>query len=259
MLRAYVYNEEKKVWLEEESLLLHDLCAILDEDDKILYLWKGPKSSSQLLDKGYKQIKDLLSNYPNVNIELITIKKKIPPNIKDKIDTMLASIETEDDIFLQFSRRSTIRLFFLMSLSIFTLSFFSLWNVVRYFSIFDWNGNVVLNPKQYETWINISKILAILSLIFFIVNVGIGIVEYEHQVIIFSAIGIIVCIGIILYLNQGIYLFLFQERSSSSFYIIAQSDINWFCIFITSALLIYLVPNCYKFIVFLRKYGEYLF
>lgn len=47
MLRTYIYNEDKKVWLEEETLLLHDLCAILDEDDKILYIWNGPKSSPE--------------------------------------------------------------------------------------------------------------------------------------------------------------------------------------------------------------------
>ena len=28
MLRTNIYNEDKKVWLEEETLLMHDLCAI---------------------------------------------------------------------------------------------------------------------------------------------------------------------------------------------------------------------------------------
>ena len=77
MLRAYIYNEENKVWLEEESLLKHDLCAILDDDEKILYIWNGPKSSSELLEKGYKSIENLLSNHPNVEIQLIKLKAPI--------------------------------------------------------------------------------------------------------------------------------------------------------------------------------------
>ena len=258
MLRAYIYNEEKKVWLEEESILKHDLCAILDDDEKILYIWNGPKSSSDLLEKGYKSIENLLSNHPNVEIQIIKLKKRIPPKIKNKLDTMLASIESEEDIYLQFTRRSTIRLFFIMSLSIFIVSILSLWNVFRFSNIFNWNGNIVIKPDNYETWINISKILTILCLIFFIVNVGIGILENEHQVIIFSATGLIICIGIILYLNQGIYLFLFQKRSDSSLYVIAQADINWFFITILIAELIYLVPSFYKFIIFIKKYREYL-
>ena len=259
MLRAYIYNEENKVWLEEESLLKHDLCAILDDDEKILYIWNGPKSSSELLEKGYKSIENLLSNHPNVEIQLIKLKKRIPPKIKNKIDIMLASIEGDEDIFLQFTRRSTIRLFFLMSLSILIVSIFSLWNIFRFSNISTWTGNVVIKPDKYETWINISKILIFLCLIFFIVNVGIGILENEHQVIIFSATGLIICIGIVLYINQGVYLFLFQIRSDSSFYVIAQADINWFFFTILIAELIYLVPNFYKFIIFIIKYREYLF
>ena len=75
MLRTYIYNEDKKVWLEEETLLMHDLCAILDEDDKILYIWNGPKSSPERFEKGYKTIESLLSNYPNMDLKLIKLKK----------------------------------------------------------------------------------------------------------------------------------------------------------------------------------------
>lgn len=259
MLRAYVYNEEKKVWLEEESLLLHDLCAILDEDEKILYIWNGPKSSSELVEKKYKSLEILLSNYSNLNFQIIRLKKKIPPKIKTKIDDMLNSLKIDDDITSQFSRRSTIRLFFIMSLSIFILSILSLWNFLQYFNYSNWNGNFVITPKKYDVWINTSKLLILICFIFLIINLGIGILEIEHQVIVFSATGLMVCLGIIFYLNQGVYLFLFQKRSTSSFYIINQSDINWFCITILFAELIYLVPYFKKFISFSIKYRSFIF
>lgn len=259
MLRTYIYNEDKKMWLEEESLLLHDLCAILDEDEKILYIWNGPKSSPERLEKGYNSIESLLSNYPNMDLKLIKLEKKIPPKLKVKIDDMLASMKIDEDNFLQFTRFSSIKIFFISSLLIITLSVLSLLNLMRHSDLLNWSGNIALKAENYETWINISKFLIFLSLCLFIINTGIGILESEHQVIIFSTAGIIICIGIILYLNQGIYLFLFQERSSSSFYVIARSDVNWFFITILSAEFIYLIPNIYKLTIFVRHYREYIF
>ncbi|GAG89414.1 unnamed protein product, partial [marine sediment metagenome] len=40
---------------------------------------------------------------------------------------------------------------------------------------------------------------------------NIGIIEIEYQVIIFSLLGVLVCSGLIIYLQQGLFLFLFQE------------------------------------------------
>ena len=175
MLRTYIYNEDKKVWLEEETLLMHDLCAILDEDDKILYIWNGPKSSPERFEKGYKTIESLLSNYPNMDIKLIKLKKKIPPRIKKKIDDMLASITSEEEDFLQFTRFASIRLFFVSSLVIITLSILSVLNLMRHSDLLKWHGNIAIKADNYETWINISKFLIILSLVLFIINLGIGI------------------------------------------------------------------------------------
>ncbi len=259
MLRTYIFDEDKKAWLEEESLLLHDLCAILDEDKQNLYLWNGPKSSPERLEKGCNLIEKLLSNYPNLNLKLIKLQKKIPPQIKKKIDTMLASIESDDDDFLQFTRLFSIKIFFISTLAIITLSALSLLNVMRHAELLDWNGTIAIKPANYETWINITQYLIIITLILFVINLGIGILESEHQVIVFSSAGIIICIGIILYLNQGIYLFLFDERSSSSFYVIARSDVNWFFITILLAEIMYLVPSTYKLAIFVRKYREYIF
>ena len=259
MLRTYIFDQDKKVWLEEESLLLHDLCAILDEDKQNLYIWNGPKSSPERLEKGYTLIEKLLLNHPNLDLKLIKLQKKIPPHIKKKIDAMLASIESDEDDFLQFTRFSSIKIFFISTLAIITLSMLSLLNIIQHSNLLNWDGTIAIKPAHYETWINISQFLILVSLILFIINLSIGIFESEHQVIVFSSAGIIICIGIILYLNQGIYLFLFQERSSSSFYVIARSDVNWFFITILLAESMYLVPNSYKLAIFVRQYHEYIF
>jgi len=259
MLRTYIYNEDKKAWLEEDTLFLHDLCAILDEEENNLYIWNGPKSSPERLEKGYNSIQSLLSNYPDMQLKVIKLEKKIPSNIKKKIDELLTSIKRDEDDFLQFTRFFSIKTFFISSLGIIALSVLSILNLMRHSDLLNWWGTIAIKADNYETWINISKILIILSLCLFIINTGIGILENEHQVIVFSAAGIIICIGIILYLNQGIYLFLFQERSSSTFYVIARSDVNWFIITILSAELIYLIPTTYKLTIFVKRYREYIF
>ena len=56
MLRIYIYNPNSDVWIEEEyELLFHDVCAILDDNTRKIFLWRGPKSSKYSLEKGIKQ------------------------------------------------------------------------------------------------------------------------------------------------------------------------------------------------------------
>ena len=48
MLRTFIFDETKSHWIEEEQRLLsQDICAILDEENVILYLWNGPKSKKK--------------------------------------------------------------------------------------------------------------------------------------------------------------------------------------------------------------------
>ena len=43
MLRTYIFNAQKNIWIEEEEYLLyHDLCAFLDEDNQIRTIGKAP-------------------------------------------------------------------------------------------------------------------------------------------------------------------------------------------------------------------------
>ena len=93
----------------------------------------------------------------------------------------------------------------------------------------------------------------------FILNIIIGLYEMEAQVIIFSLMGLIICSGILLYLQQGIYLFLFQEGSTSTLYLIKIQDITLFYIIILSAIAIFELPNLLKLISFIRTYRKYIF
>ncbi|MFW9971733.1 MAG: hypothetical protein ACFFDF_16190 [Candidatus Odinarchaeota archaeon] len=260
MLRTFIFDEAKSHWIEaEHSLLSQDICAIFDEESNMLYLWNGPKSKKTKFRKGYRQLKQLISNYPELNIQLILSKKNFPNQIQNKVDSLLKSMKLESGKNLKFSRFTTIWIFsiciviavILPILSFLNLSSSLLWPIFY--------GNYQVNYIAYEVWINISKIFTLITLILFFINLLIGIIEYENQIIIFSIISIIISIGSILYLNQGIFLFLFQEGSTSTIYLILPKDLLLFLILNLMALLIFEIPNIYKLISFFKTYRTFIF
>jgi hypothetical protein len=87
----------------------------------------------------------------------------------------------------------------------------------------------------------------------------IGIIEVEYQVIIFSLIGVLVCSGLGIYLQQGIFLFLFQEGSSSSIYVITQNDVIEFLTVVVLGIIVFEIPNVIKLISFVKIYRKFVF
>jgi FtsH-binding integral membrane protein len=87
----------------------------------------------------------------------------------------------------------------------------------------------------------------------------IGIIESEYHAIIFSLVGVLVCSGLIIYLQQGIFLFLFQPGHSSSIYYISQNDINEALIIIFSGILVFEIPNIVKLFSFIKIYRKFVF
>jgi len=260
MLRTFIFDESKSHWIEEEQrLLFQDICAILDEENNILYLWNGPKSKKKKFREGYRQIRQLISNYPELNIQLIMSRKNFPIPIQNKLDSLLESMKLESGKNLKFSRFTTIRIY---SISIIISVILPITSILNLSSSLFWPkffSNYQINNISYAVWINTSKLLCLITLIFFSINLLIGIIEYENQVIIFSTNSVIISIGMILYLNQGIYLFLFQEGSTSSIYLILPKDIFIFLILNFIALMILEIPNIYKLISFFKTYRKFIF
>jgi hypothetical protein len=260
MLRTFIFDESKSHWIEEEQhILSQDICAILDEENKIIYLWNGPKSKKAKFRKGYKQIKQLISNYPQLNIHLVMARKNFPILIQNKLNSLLESMKLRKGKNLKFSRFTTIRIYsisIIITVILPIISFLNLSTSLLWPRLLE---NYRINNVDYANWINMSKIITIITLIFFCINILIGIIEYENQVIIFSVISIIISIGLIMYLNQGIFLFLFQEGSTSTTYFILPKDIFVFMLLNLIALLIFEIPNIYKLISFFKTYRKFIF
>jgi len=259
MLRTFIFDEAKSHWIEEEQRLLsQDICAILDEENVILYLWNGPKSKKKKFRQAYKKLKQLLSNYQDLNIQLILSKKNFPMQIQNKLNSFLDSMKSGEKMNLKFSRFTTIRIYFISIIIAVLLPILSFLNLSTSFFWSRFLGNYEVNNINYTNWIGFSKIITLITLIFFSINLLIGIIEYENQVIVFSLCSIIISIGIIIYLNQGVFLFLFQEGSTPTTYFILPRDIFIFLLLNLTALLIFEIPNIIKLLSFFKTYRKFI-
>jgi len=260
MLKTYIFNEANKNWIEEHSsLLYHDLCALLDEERNIIYIWNGPKSSQVRLKKGYELLGKLVSNYPNINFQITMLNKKVPDYVQIRLDKMLSEIKQEDKKeFDKFSRFITLRLYFIFLLLALIFPIISFLNLSISLAWRKTGYNYEVSSILYDNWLSISLFFIILTIISFAIILTIGIIEIEYKIITYSIIGLVVSSGIAIYLQQGIFLFLFQDGSTASIYYIRQSDILLFLVVIVFGISIYEIPNFVELINFIKVYHKFI-
>ena len=242
MLNTYIFNEVKNSWIEEEHVLLfHDLCVFLDVTQKKAFLWNGPKSTRDKLEKGKDSLIDIFSSFQDSDFEVIVLSDDFPSHIKGKLDDMLETAKHEEDAEKYvFTRFITIRIYLIMNLiSLILPAFmmFNLWGSLFWAQI---SPNVSISSVNFLNWINFAIIMVSFTLIALIINIGLSIYENEITALIISLSGIIISIGMIVYLQQGIFLFLFQEGSTESLYLINFADLIRFLIIVTILSLIHI-------------------
>jgi hypothetical protein len=260
MLRTFIYDDSKSHWLEEEhNLLAHDICVVLDEEKGILYIWRGSKSNKNRFKRGYKQLNGFISNFSDLDLQVMLVKEDFPIEVQKKLNTMLNKSIQERSATLLFSRFITIRLYFVFLLGSIFFPIISLLNLSTSLVWNSLNGNLEVSNLTYQMWVDISQILIFMTGTFFIINIIIGIIEMENQVIIFSIIGLFISIGIFLYLGFGIYLFLFQEGSTLDNFIIRRRDIEIFLLINGLSVIFFESLNIYKLISFLKTYRNFIF
>jgi hypothetical protein len=233
--------------------------VVLDEEKGILYIWRGSKSSKNRFKRGYKQLNGLIPNFSDLDLQVMLVKKDFPIEIQKKLNIMLNNSIQERSANLLFSRFITIRLYFVFLLG---SIFFPIIFLLNLSTSLAWNpssGNLEVSNLNYQMWVDISQILIFMTGIFFIINLIIGIIEMENQVIIFSIIGLFICIGIFFYLGFGIYLFLFQEGSTLDNFIIRRRDIELFLLINGLLVTFFESLNIYKLISFLKTYRNFIF
>lgn len=261
MKRTFIFNDEKDRWIEEsEILLFQDLLAIFDEESSSIYLWKGPKIKEKKAKQGKKRLKELLSEKTEKKWTLYEDKNSFPSEIQKTLNSMLEPTKERRKIDrLNFSHFFTIRLCFLVLLGI--VLFHTLSIISAVIPLFNPIGgsSLLITAAFYEFWLFGYQSFVVISLILCIINLLIAIYERDIELIIFSLIGIVVNIGITLYLQRGIFLFLHQPGSTSSLYLISLSEMIVFSILNLLALLLALLPHIYKLFNFVNIYWKFIY
>lgn len=261
MFKIFIYYEEQDKWVEERShLLYHDLAVFIDEDSKVIYLWSGPKCTRERSKKGSEALNSIIETYTEKSFQVKNLNKKIPTRIKSVLKNLLEITEKEQQLQeYQYSHFITIRLHFILSIICLILPIFAI--LILGSSLF-WDSigtAYLINAIYYNNWLSSANIFNLVCLILFIPQLIISIYEYEKSIIVFSSISIIICISLLLFLQQGIFLFQFQEISTPNLYYINKIDLYLFLLLISSSILLFEIPNTIKTISFLRIYKKFIF
>jgi hypothetical protein len=261
MQKVFIYDDVKEKWINESDILLfHDLVAVFDDNTNLIYIWKGDKIRKSKLEKGMKGIEDVLSEKEYSKWKLITDEGKFPEGVNQKIDSMLKiTKKRKQEEQLKFTHFFTIHLSFIFLLAIVAFAVCSLINLLTPLFNPITNISYQILASEYNLWLKLNQIFTILTLIFLSGNFIISLYERELEMFIFSVIGIIVDIGIILYLRQGIFLFIHQTGSTFSLYLISVPDLISFILLNLTSIGIILGSTSYKLFKFLKTYLKYIF
>ena len=261
MLRTYIFNNIDNIWIEEKSTLLkHDICAFLDEDQQAIYIWKGPKSTKEKYRRAISAIKPLIQGGTTFHLTLNDIDQKFPPYIQTRLDELIkAKSDGDERSKYLFSHFITIKIYFILLLINIILPLVSIINLASFFNWTSLGSNYMVIAETYNYWFSFSSLMILISIISFSASIIIGIFEQEYQVIVLSSIGLIVCIGLLIYLQQGIFLFAFQEGSTESTYLIKKTNLYLFLGLISTVEATFLIPNIIKLIAFLKTYKKFIF
>lgn len=261
MLKIFIYTEQQDKWVEESThLLYHDLVAFIDKDRNIIYLWNGPKCTKDKLKKGKKSIHKLLRDFTDINFQIKKLNKDIPPHIKNRLENLLDTSKKEKELAnYQYSHFFTIRLHTIISIVALILPIVSF--IILSSSLFWENvGNdFLIKASNYNIWLISALIPLIISLLLFISQLIIAVYEHDTSIIIFSSTSIVLSISLLFYLQQGVFLFQFQEASTYFLYYIAKLDIYLFLLMIGLAIGLFEIPNIIKTLNFLSTYKKFIF
>lgn len=261
MIKVFIYYEKENKWIEEPSnILYHDFVALIDEETKIIHLWNGPQNSKEKKKKGIEAVNDLINTYTDIAFQVKNFNKKSPSHIKNKLNKLLELTKKEQELAdYQYSHFITIRLHSFLSIITIILPITVLF-ILGYSLFWDKIGNnYIINARNYNNWISSASILLFICLLLFIPQLIMGACEFDKPIIVFSSTSIIICISLLLYLQQGIFLFQFQEPSTANMFYISETDIITFLFLILFAILLLEIPILINTIKFFSTYKKFIF
>ncbi len=261
MKRTFIFDIENENWIEEtEILLFHDILAIFDENSHSIYLWKGPEVKETKIEQGKIRLKELISSTSDFKWKINEKNESFPSEIQEILNSMLEPTrERRKEDALKFSRILTIRICFLLLIGITIFNTLSLVSILIPLFFPTSGTSYLISASFYTIWLTLYQAFAVVTIILCIINIIVSLYERDEGVFIISLMGAITNIGIVLYLQKGIFLFLHQPGSTSSLYLILVLDMIIFFLLNLMALLIAFLPNLYKLISFTKVYWKFIY
>lgn len=244
-MKTFIFDENLENWKEEDkNLLLHDLAIFLDEKNKILFLWTGPKSKKKKEELGLKSLSLIKEKYEG--FELKILKDDIPSEIHKQLMNLLRKYGKQERKTLE--RIIYLKLFIIFGL--FGIFFLLIYSVSLLISL-TWvsiNGSFQIDALIYDGWILTSQILILISLLFFIGSQILSFIIKDLLSIIIAFIGVIISIGLLIYISQGIFLFIFQLGSTPTMYLISQNDLFIFLLTNLIGIIVLVIPCLFNIV-----------
>ncbi len=224
----YILDLTKMQFIESESLYPHDIALLIDNEEKKIFFYSGSKSKEQEIKIGIDLASKTIDKFKMY--EFVILGDVVPLKIQAQIDEIMIG----DEIIVKVERTIPMQISIFFGIGSLILSILI---PILGFSIFGWEmPEIILYRVTALQFAKYFDLLILISWILFGINCAqliCNIWSKKIYLVVCSVASTIISLGFVLYLNQRVLIFEFQEGSiESSIYIIQRLEIILFWIWI---------------------------
>jgi len=240
LMFSYTFDNGK--WVESNKLYLHDIALLLDPNEKKIYYWEGPKSTTQMKQAALPCADEMKKKFPKFEFDILgkVYPLKIEKEIEEKLDHSFESS-------VKIDRSPDYILFVILTFISFAVMFVSYIFILRPIS---WGftstlpGYNIVSQFDFADWVGDTRDFLLVVIILFGVLLVDSIITKKIFLITTAAVCLLVQFGTYQYISLGIFLFDFQTVSEpiAYHYYILTSEVNLFTFLNIIGLVACLIP-----------------
>jgi hypothetical protein len=214
----YVFDQDK--FLETESLFLHDIALLIDNKQKLIYLWYGKFATDE--DFATKIAEETVKKYKSY--ELIVLGDEIPLKVQAEIDILLG--DNADPEKHKIARTIAMRFSVIFGkLGLLATLIFVINNML----MLGWDSvdnNFKVDQWTFNDLFEISAIIGIVMCALFLAQFISAAVTKHLFIIVCAGASLVMALGTLLYIAEGEFIFEFLTGSEYSYiYLIRRLDV----------------------------------
>ncbi|MHA1673433.1 MAG: hypothetical protein ACTSYI_07380 [Promethearchaeota archaeon] len=199
---CYVLDKSKLDWIESESLFLHDIALLIENTEKRVYMYSGPKSSKKEQEIGIELAQKIIEKF---SYEFNILGTAVPLKIQAEIDLLLG--DNIDPRTYKEDRTLSMILFVLFGMfggSAFIVMY------INHLRMLGWKIAPLVFGTSEETFValfEISTIVLWITMGLFGAQMLFSLITRRLFLIFASFSAAAISFGTYLYLNKGVFLF----------------------------------------------------